>query len=202
VPCVVYLHGNCSCRLEAIPLVDLILPLKMSVFTFDFAGCGNSDGEYVSLGWHERDDLEIVIDHLRKQGVSNIGLWGRSMGAVTALLYSERDLSLFGIVLDSPFSDLKLLVKDLARTQSNIPNFLISGALKFVKKSIKKRAGFDFTTVRPVAHVDHCFVPALFGVARDDELVNPQHNGELLYNLYAGEKTLVIFPGKHNDERP
>jgi hypothetical protein len=37
------------------------------------------------------------------------------MGAVTALMYAEKDLSIAGMVLDSPFSDLKLLVKDLAR---------------------------------------------------------------------------------------
>ena len=54
------------------------------------------------------------------------------MGAVTALMYSERDLNIGGMVLDSPFSDLKLLVKDLAKTYSNIPSLLISGALKFV----------------------------------------------------------------------
>ena len=104
------------------------------------------------------------------------------MGAVTALMYAERDLSIAAMVLDSPFADLKQLVKDLARTQSNVPNFLISGALKFVKKSVKKRAGFDLTNVKPYVHAEHCYVPALFGVAKDDELVSPQNHGEVLYH--------------------
>ena len=124
------------------------------------------------------------------------------MGAVTALLYAERDLSIAAMVLDSPFADLKQLVKDLARTQSNVPNFLISGALKFVKKSVKKRAGFDLTNVKPFVHAEHCYVPALFGVAKDDELVSPQNHGEVLYHRYAGEKYLAKFEGKHNDSRP
>jgi alpha/beta superfamily hydrolase len=51
--------------LEALDLVELIIPLKMSLFCFDFAGCGMSEGDFISLGWHERDDLEIVIDYLR-----------------------------------------------------------------------------------------------------------------------------------------
>jgi hypothetical protein len=123
------------------------------------------------------------------------------MGAVTALMYSERDLNIGGMVLDSPFSDLKLLVKDLAKTYSNIPSLLISGALKFVKHSVKKRAGFDLSTVKPIAHVEHCYVPALFGIAIDDELVPPAHHGEALYLKYGGEKQLVRFIGKHNDER-
>ena len=62
IPCVIYLHGNCSGRPEALPIVDLMIPLGVSVFTFDFAGCGMSEGEYISLGWHERDDLELVIE--------------------------------------------------------------------------------------------------------------------------------------------
>lgn len=53
----------------------------------------------MTLGWREQDDLAIAIQHLRSLGtVSTIGLWGRSMGAVTALLYSQRDPSIAGVV--------------------------------------------------------------------------------------------------------
>ncbi len=47
--------------------------------------------------------------------------------------------------------------------------------------------------VKPYIHAEHCFVPALFGLAEDDELVSPQHHGEILYSRYAGEKSLVKF---------
>lgn len=54
----------------------------MSVFCFDFAGSGISEGEYVSLGYYEKDDVACVVKHLRESGlVSTIGMWGRSMGA-------------------------------------------------------------------------------------------------------------------------
>jgi len=53
----------------------------------------------VTLGWREQDDLALAIQHLRHLGtVSTIGLWGRSMGAVTALLYSQKDPSIAGVV--------------------------------------------------------------------------------------------------------
>lgn len=62
-------------------------------------GSGQSDGKYVTLGWREQDDLALAIQHLRALGtVSTIGLWGRSMGAVTALLYSQKDPSIAGVV--------------------------------------------------------------------------------------------------------
>lgn len=55
-----------------------------------------------------------MIDYLRKSGkVSTIGLWGRSMGAVTALLHADRDPSIAGLVLDSPFSSLSTLAEEL-----------------------------------------------------------------------------------------
>ena len=52
-----------------------------------------------------------VIKHLRElDTVSTIGLWGRSMGAVTALLHGDRDPSIGSIVVDSPFCSLRVLV--------------------------------------------------------------------------------------------
>ncbi len=58
-----------------------------------------SDGEWVTLGAREVDDLAVAVAHLRTlEHVSTIGLWGRSMGAVTALLYARRDPSIAGVV--------------------------------------------------------------------------------------------------------
>ena len=65
-------------------------------------GSGNSQGDWVTLGAHEVDDLEVVVKHLRVEyPQATIGLWGRSMGAVTALMYAARDPSMAGLV--SPF---------------------------------------------------------------------------------------------------
>lgn len=123
MPCVVYLHGNCSSRTEAIPAANILLPMDMTVFSFDFSGCGKSEGEWVTLGYKEQDDLSTVIAYLRSTGrVSMIGLWGRSMGAVTSIFYASRDpSSIAGMVLDSPFSSLNNLTMELARTHSKIP---------------------------------------------------------------------------------
>lgn len=94
--------------METLGILNIVLPLNITVFTFDFSGCGMSEGEYISLGWYEKDDLKTVIDYLRlTQKVSTIGLWGRSMGAVTALLYVDKDPSISGMILDSPFTTLK-----------------------------------------------------------------------------------------------
>jgi hypothetical protein len=74
LPCVVYLHGNSSSRAEAVSEVVYLLPMNICLFAFDFSACGKSEGDYISLGWYERDDVECVIEHLRKS-VSKIKLY-------------------------------------------------------------------------------------------------------------------------------
>lgn len=101
------MHGNCSSRVESLPAVALLLPQNITVFCFDFSGCGKSQGEWVTLGYKEKDDLDIVIDYLRHTSkVGLLGLWGRSMGAVTSIFHTSNDTSIAGMVLDSPFSNL------------------------------------------------------------------------------------------------
>lgn len=131
------MHGNSSCRMESLETIKYLLPQNISMFCFDFAGCGNSDGEYISLGWWEREDVAMIVEHLRaKRNVSTIALWGRSMGAVTALLHADRDPSIAGLVLDSPFSDLSKLVNELVYHWTKLPAFLVSPVLKLVAGTI------------------------------------------------------------------
>ena len=66
MPVVIYLHGNSSSRLEGIGMLKEILKRDINYFVFDFPGCGLSEGEYISLGYHESKDLKIIIDFVEK----------------------------------------------------------------------------------------------------------------------------------------
>lgn len=78
MPVVIYLHGNSSSRLEGLRMAPELMKRNINIFVFDFAGCGMSEGEYISLGWHEKDDLRIIVDFVEKlPGVSRIGIWGK-----------------------------------------------------------------------------------------------------------------------------
>lgn len=106
----------------------------------DFAGCGLSEGEYISLGYYEKDDVECVFQYLRKQGnVSSIGIWGRSMGAATALLYSDINHEIGCLVLDSPFANLERLSKELAEKHMGNLSFFSGIALSFIKSTIQEK---------------------------------------------------------------
>ncbi|KAL4020304.1 hypothetical protein IC575_019075 [Cucumis melo] len=203
LPCVIYCHGNSGCRADANEAAVILLPSNITVFTLDFSGSGLSDGDYVSLGWHERDDLKVVVTYLRSnKQVSRIGLWGRSMGAVTSLLYGAEDPSVAGMVLDSAFSNLYNLMMELVDVYKiRLPKFTVKMAVQYMRRVIEKRAKFDIMNLNCLQVTPKTFIPALFGHANCDKFVQPHHS-ELIYNSYAGDKNIIKFDGDHNSSRP
>ena len=138
-PCVLYLHGNASCRLECLPHVAPLLMLGLRVCAVDTSGSGLSEGEFVTLGEREAKDAACVAAHLvAAKRASVVALYGRSMGGVAAILGGARKAAFGGarrgvvacVVADSPFASLAGLVDRLARNaacgaaqKSEIPNF-------------------------------------------------------------------------------
>ena len=201
LPCVIYLHGNSSSRCEVVPLLKFLLPLNITIFSFDFAGCGHSEGEYISLGWYEQQDVETIINFLRKtKKISTIGIWGRSMGAVTAILYGYKDPSIAGIVLDSPFFSLKMLIDEISKNRVSLPNFIISQVIKMMKNTIKEKVMFNIDDIETWEYAKKCFIPAFFCHGKNDNFVDIHHCKDL-YKIYAGEKKGMIIEGDHNSFR-
>ncbi len=218
-PCVVYLHGNASCRVEGVGVLAPVLAMGAMLAAFDFAGCGHSDGTHISLGFYERDDVATIIEWVRAEARAGaVGLWGRSMGAASAIMHASRDASIAAIVCDSPFASIEQIALDLvsggpeqasddaanARRSGGMPRvplFLARTALRMIASSVKSRASFDLYKVRPIDTASTCFCPALFGTAHDDILVRPHHSRKIV-DAYAGDKNLVSFEGDHNDHRP
>lgn len=199
LPCVVYMHGNSSARLEALSIIQQVLSLGITLLSFDFSGSGMSDGEFVSLGYFEREDLKCVIEYLRDTGTtSTIALWGRSMGAATALLHGERDPSIAGMVIDSAFASLEILAEEMVdkgRSQGLFaPGFIVSMAIRFIRSTVLKKAQFDIKLLSPVSHANSCYIPALFIAANGDGFIMPSHSKKI-YDVYAGDKNIILVDG-------
>lgn len=203
MPCVIYCHGNCGSRCDALDAVQILLPYNITVLAFDFSGSGLSEGDYVSLGFFEKQDLASIVEHLwNTKQVSRIGLWGRSMGAATSIMYSNLDHTIAGIVVDSPFTSLEDVMTELVLAhQSWVPKKVIKMGINVMRKSILNRAQFDIRKNSPIEYAKNCYVPALFAHAEGDDFIKIHHS-EKLYDVYCGDKNLIRFDGDHNSERP
>jgi pimeloyl-ACP methyl ester carboxylesterase len=201
LPCVVYMHGNASSQLEGQFLIPNLCPRGLAVDCFDFAGGGASDGAFVSLGHFEKMDVNRLLRTLREAfRLGPFILWGRSMGASTALLVNNP--CVVGKVVDSAFSSIRDLIGAIG-ARMKVPGFLSPGIVFFLKKAVQSKAGFDLTTVCPLDAVrrPNC-PPVRFSHAIDDEFV-PLAQGEALFAAYANEdKAIVRIEGGHNSLRP
>jgi len=208
-PCIVYLHGNCGCRVDSLDALELCLLYGFSLFSVDLSGSGLSEGEYISLGHYEQEDVRCILEYLKESSlVSSIVLWGRSMGAATSLLYSSQnpgDIS--AIILDSPFSDLYTLSGEVAQQMKlGIPQWIISSGfslvMQMIRRSVRQRANFDLYAVAPIEHVQDCNIPGIFIHGESDDFVSPKHSLSLYEKYGDNRKEILLVKGDHNSPRP
>lgn len=113
-PCLIICHGFAGTKVGGsrrfIEFARYAVKHNLSVFRFDFAGSGDSDGDLVDLTLDsELDDLQAAINTVSKiDGVDpkKIGIVGHCMGAVTAIRGSARDSRIYKTVAWAPFTDL------------------------------------------------------------------------------------------------
>jgi len=122
------------------------------------------------------------------------------MGAFTAILHADRDPSISGLVLDSPFVSLRDLATELAGRRAMIPTWATRTVLSAARSAIRSRAGFDFEDLEGIDHVSKSFMPALFIAARGDDFIHQSH-AERLFEAYQGEKELYLTDGDHHSAR-
>ncbi|KAK8893776.1 hypothetical protein M9Y10_022205 [Tritrichomonas musculus] len=206
-PCVIYLHGNASSQLEGQFLVPNICKYGIFVFCFDFCGCGNSDGKYISLGYFEKQDTEFLINVLHK--MFNMGpfiVWGRSMGAATALLVQSPYVA--GRISDSSFTSVHDMCSAIAQSM-NFPSIFVPTVIWYLKKKVLSAANFNFEKVEPIS-IDNSNVPnlmpngevpAVFGHAEHDQFI-PYSQCTRLFQHYASKSKFIMnLEGGHNSRR-
>lgn len=201
---VVYLHTRGGCRLEGLFLEKVMLP-KMGLVLFDFIGSGYSEGEFITLGVKEAQDTKLIIEYLKENYVvDKVILWGRSMGAVTAILLAQEEASkglISGLILDSPFSSFKRMVYDVVTTKVKVPTCLINCVLYFVLKTIKKKTGVNLHKLNPIDLVHNIKIPGFFMVCKDDVISKPDKVKDLYVKYGCKMKEYHMSPGEHQTSR-
>lgn len=172
--------------------------------SFDFSGCGLSEGEYISLGWHEKDDVDLVVKYLEKnKKITKIVLWGRSMGSSAAILYTSifKEKIIAGLVFDSPFCSLKQLSEDIAKKNSKAPKCIMRLIWMFLKKKIMKKNNFNINDISPITYIKNIKSPAFFISAKNDRIIDPAQMNKI-YEEFSGKKIIQYVEGDHNSQRP
>ncbi|EAR98281.2 alpha/beta hydrolase family protein (macronuclear) [Tetrahymena thermophila SB210] len=200
--CVIFCHGNSGNRTAIFECLNFILDRGFLAFCFDFTGCGNSDGDHITLGYKESQDLETVVDYVKSLGyVNKIAIWGRSMGAATTLLYvKENPNAVDAICLDSPFANLKILIYEFIQKFKVFADIFGDILYQKVKAQIEQDWNVNIDNINPIECTQHVRIPAIFLHALHDTIINKDHSDKIV-KLYKGRKKYYNFSGGHNDIR-
>lgn len=209
--CVVYLHCNTGSRLDVKPYLPELISQGFSVCAFDFSGCGLSEGEYITLGYKEKNDIESVLAYLNSlQRYQHFFLWGRSMGAITALFYisNTKQNLIKGMILDSSFISLRRMVLEYVSNLTNLPEILIYPLIPLINRLLREKIGLEFSDFEMREQLNYLDcntrqqVPSvLFLASKNDTVVKSAHSEEL-YQMYPGKhKTINYIKEKHEEDR-
>ncbi len=202
-PCIIYCHGNAGNKIDIIEILDFLL-WDFNICSFDFSGAGHSEGDYVTLGYYEKDDIKAIVEFLRTElNIQKIILYGRSMGAVSSLRYAETDPNVKAIVLDSPFSDFPKLCEEILSNKFFMPKIISSVLISMARDRIKEKVtNFDINDFVPFKNAKKVQVPTIIMHGTEDSLVKFEHS-QIIYNSLPKNtfKKLILSPGEHNDCR-
>ncbi|SCA48577.1 alpha/beta hydrolase, putative [Plasmodium ovale] len=194
-PCVIYTHSTRSCQLEALDILHILLICECSIFSYDCAGCGLSDGYYSTKGWNESQDLFLILNHLRNvEKIKNFALWGKYSGAASSIITAALDGNIKLLILDSPYVSLIELYKTTFHLSAKRKREVIfkNICLYFARRKIKKDFQYDINNVCPVFFIEDITIPTIYIFSRNDTIVHPAHSLYLAYKQDRAKKIIYI----------
>ena len=151
-----------------------------------------SEGEYIGMGWLDKDDLKCWINLIIEQNNNaEIVLHGSSMGAATVLMASGDELpnNVKAIIEDSAYTSVWDIFASEAKARFNLPSFPVLNMFEIVANI---RAKYDIKEASAVEQVKKSTIPILFIHGDADDFV-PEYMCEELYKVANCKKDKIII---------
>ncbi|SDH54008.1 hypothetical protein SAMN05192534_1073 [Alteribacillus persepolensis] len=168
---VILMHGFRKQKEDMDELARLYHRMNFHILIPDARGHGESEGEYIGYGWHDRLDVADWIQLLiNEYNAEDIILHGESMGAALALMASGEELpdEVKGIVADSGYTSVK---EELAYQLKHLYGFPSFPLLNTASLITKIKHGYSFEEASSLEQVQHNTRPLLLIHGAEDELV-------------------------------
>ncbi|MDZ5471233.1 alpha/beta hydrolase [Bacillus sp. 31A1R] len=162
-------------------------------------GHGESEGDYIGYGWHERKDyLDWINLLINEYKATDIYLHGFSMGGATVLMTSGENLpkEVKGIINDSGYTSVHEELSHQLKYLYKLPAFPIMEVTSIVTKI---RAGYSFGEASAIKQVKKNTLP-LFVIHGDQDRLVPLEMGIEIFEAATSEKELWIVPGVGHTE--
>lgn len=192
---VLLLHGYTGWKEEMYPFAYRYYEQGYHVLVPDLRCQGESEGDFIGMGWTDSFDCELWLDYILEQDAqARIVLHGQSMGASTALIMSGKETlsdHVQAIISDCAYTDAYEMFGDKITDWFGLPAFPFVDSACLM---LKLRGGYDLKKASAIEAVACSRTPTLFIHGEKDAMIDADMSREL-YEAAACEKELLIVDG-------
>ena len=187
----IVLHGYRSNHNGVASLAQHYYAAGYQVLAPDLRACGDSEGEYVGMGWLDRNDVLQWIDWVLKQDSdARIVVHGVSMGAATAMMTAGENTpdAVEVFVEDCGYTSVWDIFSSELKLRFGLPEFPILYTASAVAKA---KAGYGFQEASALEQVRNCEKPMLFIHGTADDFI-PYEMMDVLYTAKPGTNNATL----------
>lgn len=190
-------HGYGGSRSSMLSKAYIFREAGYNVLLPDLMGAGASEGNQVTIGYKEAENVKTCYDYVKQKGEQRIIMAGSSMGAAAILKYVQDhpQAQPAGVIIECPFGTMYETVC-IRFKMVHAPVFPMAGLLVFWGGLENGFYAFDHN---PADYAKAVKCPALLLFGEKDDRVTRKEIDDVFRNL-GGPKQLMTFPlAGHNN---
>lgn len=195
---VLVLHGYTGWKEEMYPFAYWYHEEGYHVIVPDLRCQGESDGDFIGMGWTDHYDCMLWLDYILSQDMeAEIVIHGQSMGAATALMMTgEESLpdNVVAVISDCAYTDAYSMFGEKIKEWFYLPAFPLVDSACLV---LKLRGGYDLKEASAINAVAKSNVPILFIHGEDDAMINVQMSRDLYETAECRKEILIVEGAGH-----
>ena len=190
---VIIIHGYSCNHYSSMAFCRMFLNKGFNILVVDSRSHGESEGDYATYGYYEKDDIDLWIEEIKRRTKTKdvfLGLHGQSMGAATALIVAGNNETVKFVIDDCGFSSAKDCIIFTIGKYKYVPCKLI---YKMLHRKLIKLANFDLEESNPINEiVKRKDLPVLFVHGVKDQKV-PYKMAQEMYNKKQGKNDILFL---------
>ena len=191
---VITVHGYTTNGEWMSPYVEKFYNMGYNIIAPDLRGHGNSEGNYIGMGWDDRKDIINIIDYIvEKDSNAEIVLFGVSMGAATVMMVSGEKIpvNVKAIIEDCGYTSAWEQFSCKLKTMYRLPEF----PMMYITNVICKiKSGYFIKEASAIEQVKKSVTPIMFIHGDSDGFV-PYFMLDKLYDACDSEKEKLVIKG-------
>jgi uncharacterized protein len=184
------LHGYTAAKKEMLRHAAFLSAAGYPLLLLDLRCCGESEGDGVTFGGREREDVAAALAWLRGRPEldgDRIGILGLSLGGALALMAA----AVRAVVAESSFTNVREVVRRNFTFATRLPHFPFGALTVWL---VERRWGFRAADIAPDREIARLRDTAVLLIHGENDTIVTVQDAHALYTAAPGPKELWLAP--------